>query len=164
MEEGSCAATPTSACARGRNKAWDQDRSQERQLVPFLRQALEYEIERQIDVLESGGENLQETRLFDSRERPHLRHALEGTCARLPLFPRARPACRWWWMPSGRTQIRQRMPELPDARRQRMIAEYALTEHDAYTLTATRALADQFEEAAERPRTLSGLPTWCRAN
>ena len=58
----------------------------------FVRAALEYEIERQIEVLESGGHVVQETRLWNSDRRPHLLHALQGAGPRLPLFSRARPA------------------------------------------------------------------------
>ena len=52
------------------------------------------------------------------------------------------------------------MPELPEARRARMIAEYGITEQDAHTLTATRAFADQFEaaaRAAKNPRRVANL-------
>ena len=59
-----------------------------------------------------------------------------------------------------KSEIAARMPELPEARRARMIAEYGITEQDAHTLTATRAFADQFESAAraaKNPRRVANL-------
>jgi aspartyl-tRNA(Asn)/glutamyl-tRNA(Gln) amidotransferase subunit B len=59
-----------------------------------------------------------------------------------------------------KSEIAARMPELPEARRARMIAEYGITDQDAHTLTATRAFADQFEaaaRAAKNPRRVANL-------
>ncbi len=114
----------------------------------FVRAALEYEIERQIEVLESGGRVLQETRLWNvnegrtyamrSKEQAHdYRYFPE------PDLPPLVVSAAW------QAEIRAHMPELPEARRARMVAEYEITEQDAQVLTATRALADQFEEAAK---------------
>ena len=58
----------------------------------FVRAALEYEIERQIEVIESGGQVMQETPALERQRGPHLLHALQGAGARLPLFSRAGPA------------------------------------------------------------------------
>ena len=57
----------------------------------FVKQAIEYEIERQIELLEDGGTVVQETRLFDPRQRHDPLHARQGRGARLPLLPRSRP-------------------------------------------------------------------------
>ena len=114
----------------------------------FVRAALEYEIERQIEVLESGGRVLQETRLWNvnegrtysmrSKEQAHdYRYFPE------PDLPPLVVSSAW------QAEIRAQMPELPEARRARMVAEYEITEQDAHVLTATRALADQFEQAAK---------------
>ena len=57
-------------------------------------------------------------------------------------------------------EIRSRLPELPNARRKRMVAEYAITEYDAQVLTSSRSLADQFEEAAraaKNPKRVANL-------
>jgi len=86
MEEARCAATPTSASACVRRKIRDQGRSQKRQQLRFIRAALEYEIERQIEIVESGNRVVQETASITQR-RPHLLHAFQGAGARLPLFP-----------------------------------------------------------------------------
>ena len=73
----------------------------------FVKQALEYEIERQAEVLDSGGVIVQETRLYNPARGPHLPHALQGARPRLPLFPRARPA------PAHRRSAPARTPSAP---------------------------------------------------
>ena len=125
----------------------------------FIRQALEYEIERQIGVVESGGTISQETRLFNpaegktygmrSKEHAHdYRYFPEPDL--LPLVVDA----------AWQAEIRSKLPELPEARRKRMVADYGITEYDASVLTATKLLADQFEEAARaarNPKTVANL-------
>src|SRR5207248_2766321 len=114
----------------------------------FIRQALEYEIERHIEVIEGGGRITQETRLYNSsegktygmrsKEQAHdYRYFPEPDL--LPLVVDA----KW------QARIRATMPELPLARRARMIANYGITQQDAEVLTTSRSLADQFEEAAK---------------
>ena len=114
----------------------------------FIREALEYEIERQIKVVESGEKVLQETRLYNadqkrtygmrSKERAHdYRYFPEPDL--LPLNVNE----------AWQSKIKAAMPELPDARRDRFVRDYGITEYDAGVLTATRSLADQFEEAAK---------------
>jgi aspartyl-tRNA(Asn)/glutamyl-tRNA(Gln) amidotransferase subunit B len=125
----------------------------------FIRAALEYEIERQIELVESGGRVVQETRLWNaaegrtypmrSKEQAHdYRYFPE------PDLPPLIVTDAW------KAEIASRMPELPEPRRARMIAEYGIAEQDAHTLTATREFADQFEEAArvaKNPRRVANL-------
>jgi aspartyl-tRNA(Asn)/glutamyl-tRNA(Gln) amidotransferase subunit B len=125
----------------------------------FIREALEYEIERQIGVIESGGKITQETRLYNSiegktygmrsKEQAHdYRYFPEPDL--LPLVVDA----RW------QKEIRDTLPELPEARRKRMVADYGITEQDAQVLTLTKALADQFEaaaKAAKSPKRVANL-------
>lgn len=125
----------------------------------FIRAALEYEIERQAEVLESGGRVLQETRLWNaaegrtysmrSKEQAHdYRYFPEPDLPPL-LVPRQFIA-----------EMRTRLPELPEARRARMIADYELSAKDAAALTATREFADTFESAArtaKSPRRVANL-------
>ncbi len=117
----------------------------------FIREALEYEIERQIGVIESGGKITQETRLYNSaegktygmrsKEQAHdYRYFPEPDL--LPLVVDA----KW------QKEIRDTLPELPEARRKRMVADYGITEQDAQVLTLTKSLADQFESAAKAAR------------
>jgi aspartyl-tRNA(Asn)/glutamyl-tRNA(Gln) amidotransferase subunit B len=114
----------------------------------FIREALEYEIERQIGVIESGGKITQETRLYNSaegktygmrsKEQAHdYRYFPEPDL--LPLVVDA----KW------QKEIRDTLPELPEARRKRLVADYGITEQDAQVLTLTKSLADQFESAAK---------------
>jgi aspartyl-tRNA(Asn)/glutamyl-tRNA(Gln) amidotransferase subunit B len=125
----------------------------------FIREALEYEIERQIGVIESGGKITQETRLYNSvegktygmrsKEQAHdYRYFPEPDL--LPLVVDT----KW------QKEIRNTLPELPEARRKRMVAEYGITEQDAQVLTLTKSLADQFEaaaKAAKSPKRVANL-------
>ncbi len=114
----------------------------------FVRLALEYEIERQIEVIESGGRVMQESRLWNanegrtypmrSKEQAHdYRYFPEPDLP--PLVVSA----------EFLAETRKKLPELPEARRARMIAEYELAAQDAATLTASRGFADRFEAAAK---------------
>jgi len=117
----------------------------------FIRAALEYEIERQVEVIESGGKVVQETRLYNSNEGRTYSMRSKEQAHDYRYFPEpdlpplivSRELL---------IEARKRMPELPEARRKRMVAEYELSEKDAHTLTATRAFADRFEEAAKKAR------------
>ncbi|RXH57759.1 Aspartyl-tRNA(Asn) amidotransferase subunit B [Granulicella sibirica] len=125
----------------------------------YIRSAVEYEIERQIGVIEDGGRVQQESRLWNnaegrtysmrSKEKAHdYRYFPEPDLPPLVVGPD--------WQRS----ILAQMPELPEARRARMIAAYDISEQDAMTLTATRAFADQFEDAAKQaknPRRVANL-------
>jgi aspartyl-tRNA(Asn)/glutamyl-tRNA(Gln) amidotransferase subunit B len=113
----------------------------------YVRAALEYEIERQIEVIESGDRVIQESRLWNtaegrtfsmrSKEQAHdYRYFPEPDLP--PLIVTA----------EFLAEAKKMLPELPEARRARMIAEYELTAKDAATLTASREFADRFEAAA----------------
>jgi aspartyl-tRNA(Asn)/glutamyl-tRNA(Gln) amidotransferase subunit B len=114
----------------------------------YIRAALEYEIERQIELLEGGGRVVQESRLWNnaegrtysmrSKEQAHdYRYFPE------PDLPPLVVGEAW------QREILTALPELPEARRKRMIADYEIGQQDAMTLTSTRAFADRFEEAAK---------------
>lgn len=117
----------------------------------FVRAALEYEIERQIEVIESGGTIKQETRLFDANEgRTYsMRSKEQAHDYRYFPEPDLPPLIV---SPEFLEQMRSKLPELPEARRARMIAEYELSAKDAQTLTSSREFADRFEEAAQKAR------------
>jgi aspartyl-tRNA(Asn)/glutamyl-tRNA(Gln) amidotransferase subunit B len=117
----------------------------------FVRLALEYEIERQIEVIEGGGRITQESRLWNaaegrtysmrSKEQAHdYRYFPEPDLP--PLIVTA----------EFLAEVKKKLPELPEARRVRMIAEYELSAQDAATLTAEQAFADRFEAAAKTAR------------
>ncbi len=125
----------------------------------FIRAALEYEIERQIEVVESGGSNRQETRLWNSAEgRTYtMRSKEQAHDYRYFPEPDLPPLIV---SPEFLAETRRKLPELPEARRARMIAEYELAPKDAFTLTATREFADRFEAAAKNacnPRRVANL-------
>jgi len=119
----------------------------------FLKQALDYEIARQVALLESGGRVVQETRLYNpdlgetfsmrSKEDAHdYRYFPEPDL--VPLHIGAQ------WL----DEVRAAMPELPSRKRMRFVGEYGLSEYDAEVLTASRATAEYFETAAR----VSGNP------
>jgi aspartyl-tRNA(Asn)/glutamyl-tRNA(Gln) amidotransferase subunit B len=114
----------------------------------FIREALEYEIGRQIDVIESGGKITQETRLYNSGEGKTygMRSKEQAHDYRYFPEPDLLPLVvdeKW------RSEILKTLPELPEARRKRMVADYGISDQDAGVLTLSRRLADQFEEAAK---------------
>jgi aspartyl-tRNA(Asn)/glutamyl-tRNA(Gln) amidotransferase subunit B len=114
----------------------------------FVREALIYEIGRQVDVLESGGKITQESRLYNSHEGKtySMRSKEQAHDYRYFPEPDLLPLVvgeKW------RDEIRNTLPELPEARRERMVADYGITQYDAHVLTSSKAWADQFEEAAK---------------
>lgn len=126
----------------------------------FLERAINFEIERQIDVLESGGTIVQETRLFDpdSGETRSMRSKEEAHDYRYFPDPDLLPvAIDQAFIDAARADL----PELPDAKRARFEAEYDLNAADASALAASRALADYFEatvDAAGGDKTSQGKP------
>jgi aspartyl-tRNA(Asn)/glutamyl-tRNA(Gln) amidotransferase subunit B len=124
----------------------------------YLSHALEYEIERQIGVLESGGTIAQETRLWNvaaGRTEPMRSKEFAHDYRYFP-DPDLLPV-----MVSEATiaEVRRSMPELPDAKVARFLRDYGVTPYDAGVLTATRALADYFEAAVR-----AGAPAKAAAN
>jgi len=114
----------------------------------FIREALEYEIDRQIGVIGSGGKIEQETRLYNPNEGKtySMRSKEEAHDYRYFPEPDLLPLVvdeKW------QATIRSTLPELPEARRKRLVSDYGITDYDAQVLTATKSLADQFEAAAK---------------
>src|SRR5438034_7840798 len=149
MEEGSlrCDAN-VSVRPRGEKKFGTKAEGKNVNSFRFIREALEYEIERQISVIESGGKIRQETRLYNSNEGKTYGMRSKEQAHDYRYFPEPD------LLPlvvdeKRRTEIRPTMPELPEARRARMMAEYGITKQDAEVLSTTRGLADQFEAAAK---------------
>ena len=110
----------------------------------FLEKAIDFEVERQIDLLESGGEVVQETRLYDPQkdETRSMRTKEEANDYRYFPDPDLLPLV----IDDAFIEETVRdMPELPEARRRRFEAQYGLSAYDADVLTATRAAADYYE-------------------
>jgi aspartyl-tRNA(Asn)/glutamyl-tRNA(Gln) amidotransferase subunit B len=114
----------------------------------FLQKALAYEIDRQIEILDGGGTIHQETRLWDSREQRTYGMRSKEFAHDYRYFPEP-DLLPLVITEEWKAQVRQSLPELPDARRQRFIRDYALPEYDADQLTLSKSLADYFEEAAQ---------------
>ena len=125
----------------------------------YLEKAIEYEIGRQIDVLDHGGRVVQETRLFDAaRGTTHaMRSKEEAHDYRYFPEPDLPPLIV---DEARRARLATALPELPEARRQRFISEYALPEYDAALLTQTRGVADYFEETARRCGNAKAASNW----
>ncbi|MGA7979572.1 MAG: Asp-tRNA(Asn)/Glu-tRNA(Gln) amidotransferase subunit GatB [Chromatiaceae bacterium] len=113
----------------------------------FLERALNFEVERQIDVLEGGGVVVQETRLYDAdrdETRP-MRTKEEANDYRYFPDPDLLPLVIDDALISEASAA---LPELPDAKRERFRSTYGLSEYDANLLTGSREMADYFEAAA----------------
>jgi len=114
----------------------------------FLKQAIDYEVSRQVRIIESGGEIYQETRLFNSEtgETTGMRGKEDAHDYRYfpePDLAPLRISEKW------REEVRRSMPELPSVKRGRFVAVYGLREYDAQVLTATRAVSDYYEEVSK---------------
>jgi aspartyl-tRNA(Asn)/glutamyl-tRNA(Gln) amidotransferase subunit B len=160
MEEGSlrCDAN-VSVRPRGQEKFGVKTEIKNVNSFRFIREAIEYEIDRQIEALEAGERIQQETRLYNaqegrtysmrSKEQAHdYRYFPEPDLPPLVVDARLQEA------------IRRTLPELPEARRKRMVSDYGITEYDARVLSASKSLADQFEEAAraaKNPKRVANL-------
>ena len=125
----------------------------------FLRQALDYEIARQVALLENGGRVMQETRQYNadlgetfsmrSKEDAHdYRYFPEPDLAPLSISAQ--------WL----DEVRAAMPELPSRKRARFVDEYGLSEYDAEVVTASRATAEYFETAARASGNPKAAANW----
>jgi aspartyl-tRNA(Asn)/glutamyl-tRNA(Gln) amidotransferase subunit B len=159
MEEGSlrCDAN-VSVRPRGTEKFGTKAEVKNLNSFRYLQRALEYEIERQIGVTESGGRVEQETRLYEvATGRTHAMRSKEFAHD-YRYFPE--PDLLPVRVTAAMTaEIQAAMPELPDARRQRFVRDYGITPYDAGVLTDTRELADYFEDAVK-----AGAPAKAAAN
>jgi aspartyl-tRNA(Asn)/glutamyl-tRNA(Gln) amidotransferase subunit B len=160
MEEGSLRADANiSVRPRGRKEFGTKTEIKNVNSFRFIREALEYEIDRQIDVIESGGRIMQETRLYNANEGKTygMRSKEQAHDYRYFPEPDLLPLVvdeKW------KAGIAKRTPELPEARRARMVSDYGITEYDATVLTFSKELADQFESAAraaKNPKRVANL-------
>ncbi|KUJ71556.1 Asp-tRNA(Asn)/Glu-tRNA(Gln) amidotransferase subunit GatB [Thiomicrospira sp. WB1] len=110
----------------------------------FIEQAIEFEVARQIEILESGGEVVQETRLYDPErnETRSMREKEEANDYRYFPCPDLLPVVI---EQADIEREAEAMPELPDAKRARYQQNWGLSEDDAQVLTASRAMSDYFE-------------------
>jgi aspartyl-tRNA(Asn)/glutamyl-tRNA(Gln) amidotransferase subunit B len=130
--------------------------------VRFMQRAIEFEVKRQIGVLESGGRLQQETRLWDERaaETRVMRSKEEAHDYRYFPEPDLPPLIV---TDEFIERVRDELPELPDARRRRFMEQYGLSFSDASQLTSERSLADYYEKAAEASGNPRAAANWIRS-
>ncbi len=123
----------------------------------FVERAIEFEIERQIDLIESGGKVVQETRLYDpdKGETRSMRGKEEANDYRYFPDPDLLPLVL---DDAFIDAARAALPELPDVKKQRFTAQYGLSAYDAGVLTTSRELADHYEATVAA---LGGEPKLC---
>ena len=124
----------------------------------YLQKALEYEVERHIGVLESGGRIIQETRLWNQAEGRTISMRSKEKAHDYRYFPEPdllpiHVSTEW------REEVRKTLPELPEAKRNRFVATYSITPYDAEVLSASQALADFLEATVK-----AGAPGKITAN
>ncbi len=114
----------------------------------FVEKAINLEVERQIDVLESGGKVVQETRLYDSAKNETRTMRLKEEANDYRYFPD--PDLLPLLITEEEIEaVRSTLPELPDEKRERFCSEYKLSDYDARVLTASREMAAYFEAVVE---------------
>ena len=125
----------------------------------FIQKAIDYEIARQIEVLESGGKIVQETRLWSEKEnRTYMMRSKEDAHDYRyfpePDLPPVEVSAAWI------EGLKNSLPELPEARRQRFVREYELSPEDALTLTTQREMADYYETVVSTSNNHKGAANW----
>jgi aspartyl-tRNA(Asn)/glutamyl-tRNA(Gln) amidotransferase subunit B len=160
MEEGSLRCDANVSIRRGGDSALGT-KAEVKNVNSFryLQKALEYEIERQIDVVEHGGRVVQETRLFDSAQGRTYSMRSKEEAHDYRYFPE--PDLPPLIIDAPRRHaIAHTLPELPEARRARLVSQYGLPEYDADLLTQTRGLADYFEATAGASANAKASSNW----
>ena len=149
MQEGSfrCDAN-VSIRPRGQQKLGTRAELKNLNSFRFVERAINYEVERQAEILEDGGTVVQETRLYDAErnETRPMRSKEEANDYRYFPDPDLLPIVI---DEAFIGEVRETLPELPDAKRQRFVAEYGLKPADADMLATSRSVADYFESAAK---------------
>jgi aspartyl-tRNA(Asn)/glutamyl-tRNA(Gln) amidotransferase subunit B len=160
MEEGNlrCDAN-VSVRRKGQTKFGTKVEIKNLNSLRFLQKAVDYEIDRQITSLETGGQVVQETRLWNEKEGKTytMRSKEDAHDYRYfpePDLPPLEVSDRWI------ESLRAKLPELPEARRLRFMREYDLPADDAFTLTGERELADYFEATAKAATNTRAAANW----
>jgi len=151
MEEGSMRADVNVSVRKPDDPLGTRTETKNVNSIRFVQQAIEYESKRQVQVLEDGGEIVQETRLFDantgrtrsmrSKEEAHdYRYFPDPDLLPLELEPD--------WV----EEIKSALPELPDTKKQRFVEDLGLTAYDAGVLVAEKETADFYEAVLKGPK------------
>jgi aspartyl-tRNA(Asn)/glutamyl-tRNA(Gln) amidotransferase subunit B len=144
MQEGSFRCDANVSVRRKGEKFGTRTETKNVNSFRYVEKAIEYEIERQIEVIEGGGKIIQETRLFnpDTGETKSMRVKEDANDYRYFPDPDLLPiVCT----PEYIADIRSKLPELPEAKRARFEQDYGLSPYDARTLTSSRELAAYYE-------------------
>src|SRR5277367_950742 len=125
----------------------------------YVQKAIEFEIERQIGVIESGSRVPQETRLWNERESHTVSMRSKEKAHDYRYFPEpdllpVHVSSVW------REELLRTLPELPEAKRARFVGAYGITPYDAEVLTATQALGDYFEAAVKAGAPAKNAANW----
>ena len=125
----------------------------------FLQKALEFEIERHISVLESGGRLVQETRLWNQNDSCTVSMRSKEKAHDYRYFPEpdllpVHVSSAW------RDEVLRSLPELPAAKRARFVSAYGLTSYDAELLTTSQMFGDYFEEAVRSGASGKAVANW----
>src|ERR1700681_3865734 len=160
MEEGSlrCDAN-VSVGPRGSNTFGTKVEVKNLNSFRYLQKALEFEIERHIGVLEGGGEIIQETRLWNQGEGRTVSMRSKEKAHDYRYFPEpdllpVHISAAW------REEVRRSLPELPEAKRARLITEYKITAYDAEVLATNAELANYFETASKTGASGKNTANW----
>jgi aspartyl-tRNA(Asn)/glutamyl-tRNA(Gln) amidotransferase subunit B len=160
MEEGSlrCDAN-VSVRPRGSNEFGTKVEVKNLNSFRYLQKALEYEIERHVGVIESGGRIFQETRLWNQAEGHTVSMRSKEKAHDYRYFPEpdllpVHVSAAW------REEIRRALPELPEAKRARFTAAYGITAYDAEVLTGTQSRADYFEGVVKAGASGKNAANW----
>lgn len=124
-----------------------------------LQKALEYEVDRQIEVIEDGGRVIQETRTWDEAKGITLSMRSKEEAHDYRYFPDpdlVPMVISGAWV----EDIRQTLPELPDARKERYVRDYGLPEYDAEVITGSKQLSDYFDEGLKYTKNAKALSNW----
>jgi aspartyl-tRNA(Asn)/glutamyl-tRNA(Gln) amidotransferase subunit B len=129
----------------------------------FVERAINIEVKRQIDIIEEGGSVVQETRLFDpdKDETRSMRSKEEANDYRYFPDPDLLPVRI---SDEFIEEIRANLPELPEAKKQRFIDEFSLSEYDAEIMTSSRALSDYYERVAIQSGEAKLAANWIMGN
>jgi aspartyl-tRNA(Asn)/glutamyl-tRNA(Gln) amidotransferase subunit B len=160
MEEGSlrCDAN-VSVRPRGSNTLGTKVEVKNLNSFRYLQKALEFEIERHIGVLECGGEIIQETRLWNQGDGRTVSMRSKEKAHDYRYFPEP-DLLPVHISPAWREEVRRSLPELPEAKRARLMTEYKITAYDAEVLATSAELANYFEAATESGASGKNTANW----
>lgn len=125
----------------------------------FLQDAIDYEVRRQIELIEAGGKVVQATRLYDpdQNETRQMRSKEDSMDYRYFPDPDLMPLVI---SPEWKAKVAATMPELPGAMKKRLVAEFGLTDYDAAVITASKDVADYFMKAADGVKDKKIVANW----